>query len=396
MESSGKEKLGLRLVIGSLLISCAILAYLTFKHFDLYTSQSPESSICNVSAVFDCDSVNVSPYAKFLGIPMALWGFFTNLVTLAFFLIYWLGGKSDRLLGQLTFGLSLFMVLMSVVMAALSAKMEVYCLFCIALYFLSLLTFGGMTLALPRPWLGSIGETFKGLFATHSTYVATVVMVIPFLSWLSNVILWDVTGSQVKESVEESVRLWETENPVTIEPTFFIHKGSKNAKMAVIEFGDFTCPHCKIASESLNLFGKSHPDVSISFLPFPRDGACNQNVPDKVEFPCLMAKAAYCAQFQQKEWALHDYFFSHQTELHSPEAVLESLSRLEKTISLDRKALDQCMQDEKTQQLLAQQNDLAKSLKFRGVPTFYINQRFVSAPNLLTLLNTIYEKIQNP
>lgn len=60
-----------RIILILALIAIPITLYLLYLHF------YPSESFCNINAVWDCNTVNQSKYAVFLGVPTALWGFLT-------------------------------------------------------------------------------------------------------------------------------------------------------------------------------------------------------------------------------------------------------------------------------------------------------------------------------
>ncbi|HLC73484.1 MAG TPA: vitamin K epoxide reductase family protein [Candidatus Nanoarchaeia archaeon] len=70
-----KKKSVLLIVIVLAFLGLPLTIYLTFLHY------KPEAStFCNFNDQFNCDIVNKSVYSEILGIPIAIFGFFTYLL----------------------------------------------------------------------------------------------------------------------------------------------------------------------------------------------------------------------------------------------------------------------------------------------------------------------------
>jgi protein-disulfide isomerase len=87
--------------------------------------------------------------------------------------------------------------------------------------------------------------------------------------------------------------------------------GAKDAKVTLVEFSDFECPHCARARPLLEKLVKDHPKVRLCSLPFPL--AMHPNAADA-------SALALLAKEKGKFWALHDAFFENQTRL-SPDTL---------------------------------------------------------------------------
>lgn len=83
-------------------------------------------------------------------------------------------------------------------------------------------------------------------------------------------------------------------------------EGSDSAKVTVIEFSDFQCPFCKRSfTTTYPVIKKDYIDtgkVKYYFMNFPLDGLHPNARP--------AARAAICAQAQDKFWQMHDLLFA--------------------------------------------------------------------------------------
>jgi protein-disulfide isomerase len=84
--------------------------------------------------------------------------------------------------------------------------------------------------------------------------------------------------------------------------------GPGDARVAVVEYGDFECPSCKLAAPAVGMLLRRLPnDVRFGFRHFPLEEA----------HPHAMqaAQAAECAAAQGKFWNMHKMLFDHQGHL---------------------------------------------------------------------------------
>jgi protein-disulfide isomerase len=164
--------------------------------------------------------------------------------------------------------------------------------------------------------------------------------------------------------------------PVTIadranEPTL----GSANAKVTMVEFGDFQCPFCKqyyqqnfaqIKSQYIDT-GK----VKLIFRDFPLT-QIHVNAQ-------IAAEAAECANQQGKFWPYHDILYtdgqSDGTDLDkaSLEKYADQLGLNSGTFGFGKNKFNQCLESNATLPIV--QADQAEGTKdgVTGTPTFFIN-----------------------
>ncbi|WP_394174853.1 DsbA family protein [Thalassotalea litorea] len=139
-------------------------------------------------------------------------------------------------------------------------------------------------------------------------------------------------------------------------------KGSKDAKIAIIEFSDFQCPYCKrFEDETFALIDKNHiekgqvqyvvRDYPLSFHPLA-EGA---------------AVAAGCAHQQGSYWPFRKNLFNNTAKLS--EAFYIELS---KTLKLNTDQFQHCLNDQVQLKRIKADMMLAKSLGISGTPSFVI------------------------
>jgi protein-disulfide isomerase len=140
-------------------------------------------------------------------------------------------------------------------------------------------------------------------------------------------------------------------------------KGSKNAKVRVVEFADFQCPYCTIAATSVKELHSRYGDkVEFAYRHFP----LRSIHPDAQR----AAEFAQCSRDQGKFWELHDKMYGDQEKLDEP-----SLRAAAAAVGLDAKKLDECLSSGRATAEVEEDMKAAEALGVGGTPTFFVNGR---------------------
>ena len=142
--------------------------------------------------------------------------------------------------------------------------------------------------------------------------------------------------------------------------------GPATAKVTIVEFGEYQCPYCGKAYETVKQILKDYPDdVRLVYRDFPLDFH-QRAVPAAV--------AANCAGDQGKYWEFHDLLMDNQQALE-----LENLNAHAKTVGLNMDTFSQCLENpgEHVAEVLKDLED-GKKLGVTGTPAFFINGIFLN------------------
>lgn len=391
------------------LLAIATHAYLTYHSYSLKAGAAKGQSICNINSQFNCDAVSLSSYADVLSVPVALWGLAANVGLLIFILIMMLEMSSDiARVSRANFWLSFLILGSSLVMATISAtSLGTYCLFCIGIYVLSVIqAFAGFKLVQGSPLANLRSDFAEGL--TGQKWLAVVFILIPAFSFLGNSMARDSFGLKGSERrLEEALYYWQTglKNDFNLGEGLVFPAGSSDAKMTIVEFADFLCPHCKDAAPGLHAFVENHPGVRLIFKSFPLDGTCNSGMQHKGDgLRCHLAGAVFCADaLAQKGWAMHDFIFGEQRSLNLGNWTAKIKEAAEKN-GLSTENLMECINSQTSKDLI--QRMAAEGLKAQvpGTPSVYVNGQRVDALTYVSdgrlidqtekVLETIHKTIQ--
>jgi len=149
--------------------------------------------------------------------------------------------------------------------------------------------------------------------------------------------------------------------------------GSPDARVLMIEFGDYQCPSCRMFWKDVEpRLKKDYIDTGKLKLVF-RDFPLTQIHPEAM----LAAMAVDCAGEQNKYWEYHDKVFREQynkgDDIIRFKAV--DLKKWAKDTKLDPAKFDQCLDSEKYKNEVLKDRMDGEAAGVQGTPTFFINGR---------------------
>jgi protein-disulfide isomerase len=185
--------------------------------------------------------------------------------------------------------------------------------------------------------------------------------------------------TDILNRVAEFVEAARTKHDFTLDDTPL--KGPAKAPVTIVEFADFQCPHCKVASGVMDEIAQKYGDkVAVYFKQFPLQSHATST---------LAAKAAVAAQKQDKFWPMHDLIFEHQTSL-SPEKFMTFARRLGMNVAKFKQDLNS--QDIASQ--VARDRKEGNQAGITGTPAIFIDgHRYMSTPSLEALSYAIDAKL---
>jgi protein-disulfide isomerase len=142
--------------------------------------------------------------------------------------------------------------------------------------------------------------------------------------------------------------------------------GSKDAKVTIIEFGDYQCPKCD------QWFLNERPTVESQYI------AKNKANLYFVDFTFLgpdseLASAAtYCADEQGKYWDYHNTLYKNQAGIQSGWANSDSLKKFASSVGLDTGKFNKCLESGKYSDRVKQNKQIGTSSGVEGTPTFLL------------------------
>jgi protein-disulfide isomerase len=147
----------------------------------------------------------------------------------------------------------------------------------------------------------------------------------------------------------------------------FQSKGKDTAKVTVVEFADYQCPHCKIAAENLKkAVDKKKSDVRFIYIDYP----LNPSGVSKA-----IAEASHCAAEQGKYWEFHYKAFADQSTLTN-----ESGDKIAADLKLDLTKFKDCMTNGRGKAVVEKGKAEGERIGVSGTPFLLINgERYLGA-----------------
>jgi len=391
MKQNSKDFYNLSAILTS--FSAVLLhSYLTYEHYLLKFGAAEQNSICNINQIFNCDAVNSSSFSEFLGAPIALWGFFTNLALFLILVGSRLTGQKSDYMKRVAYYLSLVIVIASLVMGGLSFNLGKLCLFCSCAYVLSFLTLF-FTYKTTSSHLKYVKEDFLLLFKAGDEGARSYLIffaLVPAFVILSDIYAAHSFIPNMDILIAESMLGWKAEK----DQSFVLRSGlfmgdPAHPRMTIVEFADFNCPHCKHAAPSLHAFAASRKDVLLVFQNFPLDGSCNPAI-NGPGHSCEFAKSTFCAEKESKGWLAHDWLFSHQGQNIEP-----GLSDMTKELGLDPTRFHACLESSEAHSAILEQAKLGENAGIKGTPSIFVNGKLLPGGHLIPVLEKAYQE-SNP
>jgi uncharacterized membrane protein len=341
-----KWALGLSLV--GLLVSIA----LELVHYRAYSAPSA-ASFCSIGERLDCASVALSRHSVLLNVPLALWG-----------VVGFLTIGAAALLG------SRWLLPLACVAAAGS----------LALLAVELLDVGAVCLLCEAVHVVSFALLYVAFMierrerATLATFAATWLLLVPAAATLVVLGLalpryWGAFG-------------WKGEVPFTHgkTPEGDPWIGAEEPKLTLVEFTDYSCPHCAAASAyTLRQLAKHSRALRIVRAQYPR-----MPCEPRTEARCLAVRMALCADEQDKFWQADRWLFAHAAlsrDLDSAGAARD--------LGLSHERFSACLDRDDIFARAAQASRRAIKLRLPGTPYYQVEGKLITQAEVAKLLSAL-------
>jgi protein-disulfide isomerase len=136
--------------------------------------------------------------------------------------------------------------------------------------------------------------------------------------------------------------------------------GPRNARVTIIEFGDFECPFTKQAEDALKRArAKYGSKLRLVYIDHPLGMHPHAYMADD---------AARCAADQGKFWQYHDALFADQKKLSAPDLMDKAVK-----LKLNMKEFTECFDLNEHENELMKDQEETTMLRVEGTPAFYVN-----------------------
>ena len=148
--------------------------------------------------------------------------------------------------------------------------------------------------------------------------------------------------------------------------------GDKDAKITLIEFGDYECKDCaNFHNETRNQIIRDYVNTGVIKYIF-KDFIIN-DITYVNNASTLAARASYCAADQGKYWQYHDELYDNSQGENTGWVTNESLNQFARNVNVtDPTMFSECLDSQKYNDIVTENNQLAQAIGFKSAPTFIL------------------------
>lgn len=168
------------------------------------------------------------------------------------------------------------------------------------------------------------------------------------------------------------------EDPVQIPIAGAPVRGPADARITLVEFSDFECPYCSLATAEVKTVLQAYPkDIRLVYKQFPLDMHPHAR---------LGAMASLAALNQDKFWPMHDKLFSNFRKL-----TRENILAWAKELGLDLPKFTADLDSPKLKTVVDKDLHDGEQAGVNGTPAFFINGKHYNGPFTMAELKPIFE-----
>lgn len=155
-------------------------------------------------------------------------------------------------------------------------------------------------------------------------------------------------------------------------------EGPRDARVTLVEFSDFECPHCQELYEAMKTVETEYPQIRIVYKNFPLT-----QIHPWAETAAIAGRCAY-EQSPAAFWKMEGSIFENQ-DVISPENVWDQLVQFATTAGLKPDEFKACMSSPAAKKAVDADRAEGVALGVDSTPTVYINGRPLIGGDLATL-----------
>lgn len=348
------------------IVGAGVSLSLAISHYRVFTDPGYDS-FCAISQSLNCETVSQSPWALFLGVPVAAWGVLAYLAFCALISIPVKQRTAVPGLPALALAIAAAFVAYSLFLAGISSfVIGSYCLLCMGLYLVNFALLG-WSWALYRKrnspsFHAALALDLLQIFQTKAgRALLTTILAAAVALKLFYPAYWEARQSSLSIALP---------NGLTAEGHPWI--GATEPAVEIVEFADYLCFQCRKMHFHLRRLVERYPEkIRLVHVHYPMDHEVNPAV--KVPFHIgagRLAMLAIHAAGEGRFWQVNDLLYAlsesrREIDLHEISA----------RAGLDLEGLAAALEDRKIREKLRADLSLAASLGVEATPTFLVQGR---------------------
>ncbi len=211
----------------------------------------------------------------------------------------------------------------------------------------------------------------------------------------AGVVAWQAISRLTDDTVRSAVEVLYGTPDELIELAQGVEKGNPDARVTIMEFGDYQCPACQ------NFFRQAEPIINLSYVEPGRVRFVYYDFPLEAAHPnaFVAARAARCAGDQEAYWPFHDVLFTNQLAWAGQADPVSDFTRYAGELGLDEGAFRACVRSDRHADVVSANQLLAMQLGAQSTPTVIIDAgdgRAIRVDDWGTDLRATLDELLNP
>ena len=207
----------------------------------------------------------------------------------------------------------------------------------------------------------------------------------------AGIVGWNLVSSVFDETARSSIEIQYDTPEELIEMAQGVSSGNPDARVTIMEFGDYQCPACQ------NFFRQAKPILDVSYIEPGRVQFVFYDFPLEGTHPnaFVAARAARCAGDQDRYWEYHDRLFQDQINWSLQADPVGDLVGYAADLGLDRATFRGCLRSDRHAEVVSANQIMALQLGVQTTPTVMLDAgdgRATWVDNWTTNLRPILEE----
>jgi protein-disulfide isomerase len=181
---------------------------------------------------------------------------------------------------------------------------------------------------------------------------------------------YSIGSNALGSAVSEPIELEGMDDQATlVEMAQGVTKGDADAPVTIVEFGDYQCPGCGGFALSVE------PQIDLALVQTGKVKFVYYDFPLTQIHPhaFLAARAARCAQDQDKYWEYHGTLFRNQSTWAAMQNAVGKFIDYSEDVGADRDAFEACLRSDRHADVVSANMRLGYELGVNGTPTIMVN-----------------------
>ena len=185
----------------------------------------------------------------------------------------------------------------------------------------------------------------------------------------TGIVGWNLVSSVFDDTVRSSIEVEFDTPEELIEMAQGVSSGNPDARVTIMEFGDYQCPACQ------NFFRQAKPILDVSYIQPGRVQFVFYDFPLEAAHPnaFIAARAARCAGDQDRYWEYHDRLFQEQLSWSVKADPVGDLVGYAGDLGLVRATFRSCLRSDRHADVVSANQVMAMQLGVQSTPTVMLD-----------------------